>query len=46
MILILDDPFILKLLVRMLAVPGFLSVDCYQDGMCRKMGKTTVFMLL
>ena len=38
MILILDVPFILKWLACMLAVPGFLSVDCYQDGMCRKMG--------
>lgn len=29
-ILILDDPFILKLLACMLAVRGFLSADCYQ----------------
>ena len=31
-ILILDDPFILKLLVCVLAARGFLSADCYQDG--------------
>lgn len=24
--------------VRILIIPGFLSVDCYQDGVCRKMG--------
>ncbi|MBC6962689.1 MAG: hypothetical protein DWB48_08165 [Nitrosomonas sp.] len=36
MILILVVPFILKLLVRMPAVPGFLSIDCHQDGVFRK----------
>jgi len=29
--------------VRILIIPGFLSVDCYQDGVCRKMGKNHGF---
>jgi hypothetical protein len=37
-IMILGDPFIWKLLGCMLAVRGFLSVDYYPDGVCRKMG--------
>ncbi|MBC6962790.1 MAG: hypothetical protein DWB48_08690 [Nitrosomonas sp.] len=43
---ILDDSFILKLLVRMLAVPGFLSVDAIKMVCAEKWGKTIVFMLL